>query len=129
MMSWKITWKVWKLSSPEAKTSIMLILFLLFILKLKRKDLSSHSLISNLIEKELALSKSTLDSEPPSLNWTVFNSRQKPLLLISEESTSVLTLNGKIHTCNMEITSQDCPILTLPFSKTLMKKVTLLTLV
>lgn len=126
MMSWKITWKVWKPSIPEAKMLIMSILFPLFISKLKRKDLSLHSLINSLIGKGLALSKLTLGSELHSLNSTVFNSRQKPLLPILGESISVLTLSGKIHIYNMEITSQDYPILTLLFLKTLMRKVTLL---
>lgn len=128
MMSWKITWKVWKPSIPEAKMSIMLTLFPLFISKLKRKDPFSHSLTNSLIGKGLALSKLTLGSELHSLNWTVFNSKQKPLLLILGESISVLTLSGKIHIYNMEITSQDCPILTLLFLKTSMRKVTLLIL-
>ena len=128
MMSWKIIWKVWKPFIPEAKMSIMSILFPLFILRLKRKDPFSHSLISNLIEKGLVLSRLTLDSELHSLSLTVSNSRQKPLLLILGESISALTMSGKILIYNMEITSQDFPILILLFSKTLMKKVILLIL-
>lgn len=123
IMSWKIIWKVWKQSNPEAKMSIMSISYPLFTSKHKKKDPFLLNLINNSIEKELALSKSILDSELHSLNLTVFNSKQKPLSLISEENTSVLILNGKMFINNMEITSQDCPIQTLHFSKTLMKRV------
>lgn len=125
IMLWKIIWKLWRQYSSEVKMSIILILYPLFIFKHKRKGPSLHNLISNLIVKESDLSKSILASELHSRNLIVLNSKQKLLLLISGENTSVLTLNGKIHIKNMEITSLNCHIQIHQFLKILTKRVTL----
>lgn len=125
IMLWKIIWKLWRQYSSEVKMSIILILYPLFIFKHKKKGHFLHNLISNLIVKESDLSKSILASELHSRNLIVFNSKQKLLLLISGENTSVLTLNGKIHIKNMEITSLNCHIQIHQFLKILTKRVTL----
>lgn len=125
IMLWKIIWKLWKQYSSEVKMSIILILYPLFIFKHKRKGHSLRNLTSNLIVKESDLSKSILASELHSRNLIVLNSKQKLLLLISEENTTVLTLNGKIHIKNMEITSLNCHIQIHQFLKILTKRVTL----
>lgn len=125
IMLWKIIWKLWRQYSSEVKMSIILILYPLFIFKHKRKGHSLHNLINNLIVKESDLSKSILASELHFRNLIVFNSKQKLLLLISGENTTVLTLNGKIHIKNMEITSLNCHIQIHQFLKILTKRVTL----
>lgn len=124
IMSWKITWKASMQSNPEAKMLIISISYPSSTYKHKKKDPSLHNLINNSIEKEQDPSKSISVSEHHSQNLTVFNLKQKLHLLISEENTSVLIFNGKIIMKNMEITSQDCPILTAQFLKILMRRVT-----
>ena len=124
ILSWKIIWKASMPSNPEAKMSIIPISYQSYTYKHKKKDPSLHNLTNSSIEKEQDQSKSILDSEHHSQNLIVFNLKQKLHLLTSEENTSVLIFNGKIIMKNMEITSRDCPILTVQFLKTLMRRVT-----